>query len=44
MPPVIMLSVFVLFSWLHLGEALRWQTAVAFNLISCGAAFVFYNG
>lgn len=41
---VITLSVFVLFSWLYLGEALRWQTAVGFALIAGGAAFVFYKG
>ncbi|MDI7776319.1 DMT family protein [Asticcacaulis sp. EMRT-3] len=41
---VITLSVFVIFSWLYLGEALRWQTAVGFGLIACGAGFVFYRG
>ncbi|ESQ93257.1 membrane protein [Asticcacaulis sp. AC460] len=40
---VITLVVFVLFSWLYLGEALKWQTAVGFTLIACGAGFVFYK-
>jgi uncharacterized protein (DUF486 family) len=41
---VITLSVFVLFSWLYLNEPLKWQTAVGFTLIACGAGFVFYKG
>ncbi len=40
---VITLVVFVLFSWLYLGEPLKWQTAVGFSLIAGGAAFVFYK-
>ena len=40
---VITLVVFVIFSWLYLGEALKWQTAVGFILIACGAAFVFHK-
>ena len=40
---VITLAVFVLFSWLYLGEPLKWQTAVGFTLIACGAGFVFYK-
>jgi uncharacterized protein (DUF486 family) len=38
---VISLSVFALFSWLYLGEALRWNHAVGFALIIAGAWFVF---
>ncbi len=41
---VITLVVFVLFSWLYLNEPLKWQTAVGFTLIACGAGFVFYKG
>ena len=41
---VITLMVFVVFSALYLGEPLKWQTAVGFTLIACGAAFVFYKG
>lgn len=40
---VITLAVFVLFSWLYLGEALKWQTAVGFAFIALGAGFVFYR-
>jgi len=40
---VITLCVFVIFSWLYLGEPLKWQTAVGFALIACGAAFVFHK-
>jgi uncharacterized protein len=40
---VITLVVFVLFSWLYLGEPLKWQTAVGFTFIACGAAFIFYK-
>jgi uncharacterized protein (DUF486 family) len=40
---VITLIVFVIFSWLYLGEPLKWQTAVGFTLIACGAGFVFYK-
>ena len=38
---VITLSVFALFSWLYLGEALRWNHAVGFTLIAAGAWFIF---
>ena len=41
---VITLTVFVIFSALYLGEPLKWQTAVGFTLIACGAGFVFYKG
>lgn len=40
---VITLSVFVIFSAVYLGEPLKWQTAVGFTLIACGAGFVFYK-
>ena len=40
---VITLCVFVVFSWAYLGEPLKWQTAVGFTLIACGAAFVFHK-
>lgn len=40
---VITLAVFVIFSWLYLGEPLKWQTAIGFVLIACGAGFVFYR-
>jgi len=41
---VITLSVFVLFSWLYLGEAVRWNHLVGFGFIALGAFFVFQNG
>ena len=40
---VITLSVFVIFSAVYLGEPLKWQTAVGFTRIACGAGFVFYK-
>ncbi len=33
--------VFVVFAWLYLGETPRWNVAVGFALIACGALFVF---
>lgn len=41
MQEVITLSVFALFSWLYLGESLRWNHAVGFTLIAAGAWFIF---
>lgn len=38
---VITLSVFVLFSWLYLGEAVRWNHLVGFAFIALGAWFIF---
>jgi uncharacterized protein len=38
---VITLSIFMVFSVLYLGEAIRWNHAVGFALIALGAAFVF---
>ncbi|MCE9589186.1 MAG: DMT family protein [Planctomycetes bacterium] len=38
---VITLLVFVVFSWLYMGETLKWNHAVGFALIAAGAAFVF---
>jgi uncharacterized protein (DUF486 family) len=38
---VITLSVFVLFSWLYLGEAVRWNHLVGFGFIAVGAWFIF---
>jgi hypothetical protein len=41
MQEVITLSIFMIFSVLYLGEAVRWHHAVGFTLIALGAAFVF---
>jgi uncharacterized protein (DUF486 family) len=41
MQEVITLGVFALFSWLYLGESLRWNHAVGFSLIAAGAWFIF---
>ena len=38
---IITLSVFVLFSWLYLGEALRWNHMVGFALMVAAAFFIF---
>lgn len=38
---IITLSVFVLFSWLYLGEALRWNHLVGFGLMVAAAFFIF---
>ena len=38
---VITLAVFAIFSWLYLGEALRWNHAMGFSLIAAGAWFIF---
>lgn len=40
---VISLSVFVLFSWLWLGERLTWNVALGFGCICLGAFLIFYN-
>lgn len=40
---VISLSVFVLFSWLYLGEKLTWNIAVGFGFICFGAFMIFHN-
>jgi uncharacterized protein (DUF486 family) len=40
---VITLSVFVLFSWFYLGEAVRWNHLVGFAFIAVGAFFVFQD-
>ena len=41
MQEVITLTVFAAFSWLYLGEPLRWNHAAGFALIVAGAALVF---
>jgi hypothetical protein len=38
---IITLSVFCIFSWLYLGEAIRWNHLVAFALIALAAYFMF---
>ncbi|WP_417685757.1 DMT family protein [Roseibium sp.] len=38
---VITLSIFVLFSWLYLGEAIRPNQLIGFALIAAGAFFIF---
>jgi uncharacterized protein (DUF486 family) len=38
---VITLSIFMVFSVLYLGEAIRWNHAIGFALIALGAGFVF---
>ena len=38
---VISLSVFVLFSWLYLGERMGWMGLLGFVLIGLGAALIF---
>ena len=40
---VISLSVFVLFSWVWLGERLTWNVAIGFGFICFGAFLIFYN-
>lgn len=40
---VITLTVFVLFSWFYLGEAVRWNHLVGFAFIAVGAFFVFQD-
>ncbi|TWI36985.1 DMT family protein [Paracoccus sulfuroxidans] len=40
---VISLSVFVIFSWLYLGERITWQHGVGFALICLGAWFIFQD-
>jgi uncharacterized protein len=40
---VITLTVFVLFSWFYLGEAVRWNHVVGFAFIAVGAFFVFQD-
>lgn len=40
---VITLTVFVLFSWFYLGEAVRWNHLVGFAFIAMGAFFVFQD-
>ena len=40
---VISLSVFVLFSWVWLGERLTWNVALGFGFICFGAFLIFYN-
>lgn len=40
---VITLTVFIGFSWLYLGEALRWNHLVGFGLIALAAFFVFHK-
>ncbi|MEM9965755.1 MAG: DMT family protein [Asticcacaulis sp.] len=41
---VITLTIFVGFSALYLGEAIRWTHIVGFCFIATGAAFIFYKG
>jgi uncharacterized protein (DUF486 family) len=43
MQEIITLLVFVLFSWLYLGEALRWNHLVGFALIAAAGFFVFHK-
>jgi len=38
---VISLSVFVIFSWLYLGERITWNVMLGFALICLGAFFIF---
>ena len=40
---VISLSVFVLFSWVWLGERLTWNVAIGFGFICFGAFLIFYD-
>ena len=40
---VISLSVFVLFSWVWLGERLTWNVALGFGFICLGAFLIFHN-
>ena len=40
---VITLTVFIGFSWLYLGEALRWNHLVGFALIALAAFFIFHK-
>jgi uncharacterized protein (DUF486 family) len=41
MQEIITLSVFVVFSWLYLGEALRWNHLIGFALMVAAAFFIF---
>jgi uncharacterized protein (DUF486 family) len=43
MQEIITLLVFVAFSWLYLGEALRWNHLVGFALIAAAGFFVFHK-
>ena len=43
MQEVITLVVFIGFSWLYLGEAIRWNHLVGFGLIALAAFFVFHK-
>ena len=43
MQEVITLLVFIGFSWLYLGEAIRWNHLVGFGLIALAAFFVFHK-
>ena len=38
---VLTLSVFVVFSWAYLGEAVRWNHLIGFAFIALGAFFIF---
>ena len=40
---VISLSVFVIFSWLYLGEKITWNVMLGFGLICLGAFLIFSN-
>ena len=40
---VISLTVFVIFSWLYLGERITWNVAAGFGLICLGAFLIFHN-
>ena len=40
---VISLTVFVLFSWIYLGERLTWNVAAGFVFICFGAFLIFHN-
>lgn len=39
----ITLSIFVIFAWLYLGEALRWNHAAAFGCIFVGVLLAFWH-
>jgi hypothetical protein len=41
---VITLFVFVIFSWLYLGQAIRWTTIIGFVMIFAGAGLIFFKG
>ena len=40
---VFLVMVFVLFSWVWLGERLTWNVALGFGFICFGAFLIFYN-